>query len=147
MNRSNPAKHSLANRFRLRPQEFLIGTPINRNLPKPSPFNHLIFSNRYKKPPSPRVLTYKLPFAFPSPAKAPTRRGSVSRSEVQRGICFLPLPSDGDGSPEAGRCEGFVAIGRGLPSRARPQRRTSRGASGRTTRPAAVLFQLLRIQW
>jgi len=78
-NRSNPAKHSLATRFRPRPQEILLATPKSRIRPNPPPFNHLIFSTRYKKPPSPPVLTYNIPFAFPSPAKAPTRRGSVSR--------------------------------------------------------------------
>ena len=72
MSRSNPAKHSLADRFRPWSQEILIGTPIIRNRLKPLPVNHLIFSNRYRKPPLPPVLTYNIPFAFSSPAKAPT---------------------------------------------------------------------------
>ena len=73
-NRSNPATHSLANRFRPPPRQILIATPRNRIRPKPSCFNRLIFSNRNKKTPSPRVLTYNLLFAFPSPAKVAIRR-------------------------------------------------------------------------
>src|ERR1700693_2573041 len=88
----NAATLSLANRFRLRPQEILLATPKSRIRPNPSRFNYLIFSTRYKKPPLPPVLTYNIPFAFPSPAKAPTRQGSVSRSEVQRGTCCWVFP-------------------------------------------------------
>jgi hypothetical protein len=89
---SNPAKHSLANRFRPRPREILIATPGNQIRRNPFAINNMIFSNRNKKTPSPRVLTYNLSFAFPSPAKGPTRSGSISRSGVQRGICFAFFP-------------------------------------------------------
>ena len=74
MARFNPAKHSLANRFRPPPPEILIGTPKSRIRPNPPPFNHLIFSNRYKKPPSPPLLSCNISFAFPSPAKVAIRR-------------------------------------------------------------------------
>jgi hypothetical protein len=85
----NLATLSLANRFRLQPQEILLGTPKSRIRPNPTLFNYLIFSARYKKPPSPRVLTYNIPFAFPSPAKVAIRQGWQSRSAVKRGTCFL----------------------------------------------------------
>jgi len=97
----NPAKHSWANRFRLRLQEILLGTPKSRIRPNPAPFNHLIFSTRYKKPPSPRVLTYNLPFAFPSPAKVAIRRKMAIPSEsaaadeprgVAQSLDFRPAP-------------------------------------------------------
>jgi len=88
----NPAKHYLANRFRPRPQEILIATPINRIRPNLSPFNHLIFSNRNKKTPLPPVLTYNLPFSFSSPAKEAIRQGLPSRTGYTEGcaVGFWP---------------------------------------------------------
>jgi hypothetical protein len=82
MDRSNPAKHSLATRFRLRPQEILIGTPKSRIRPNPSLFNHLIFSTRYKKPPSPPVtiLQHSIRIFFSGESGHPMRMAILSES-------------------------------------------------------------------
>jgi len=81
----NPAKHSLATRFRPPLPEILIGTPINRNRHKPSSFNHLIFSTRYKKPPSPPVtiLQHFIRIFFSGESTDPTRVGVPKRSSAR----------------------------------------------------------------
>jgi len=122
----NPAKHSLANRFRPPPQEILLGTPKSRIRPNPSPFSHLKFSTRYRKPPSPQVLTHNCPFAFPSPAKRAIRRGWLSRGASQRGICGHPtrmaILSESAGADEPrGLLSGFsTRRGSVSPSRVQP---------------------------
>jgi hypothetical protein len=111
----NPATRSFATRFRPPPPEILISTPIIRNRPNPSPFNHLIFPNRYKKPPPVTTLQQFIRIFFSgesghpmrmailsesaaaNESKGPTRRGSVSR------LLALSVPNVSRAKPCTGR--------------------------------------------
>ena len=95
MDRSNPARHPLANRFRPAPPENLIGTPISRNRPNPTPFNHLIFSTRYKKPPSPPVTILQnfIRIFFSGESTDPIRVGVPKRLTARDLLLGFPGPT------------------------------------------------------
>jgi len=93
-NRSNPATSSMATRFRPLPPEILLATPKSRIRPKPSLFNHLIFSTRYKKPPSPPVtiLQHFIRIFFSGERADPRRAGLPMRSTARDLLSFLSPP-------------------------------------------------------
>ena len=94
-NRSNPATSSMATRFRPLPPEILLATPKSRIRPKPSLFNHLIFSTRYKKPPSPPVTILQnfIRIFFSGESTDPIRVGVPKRLTARDLLLGFPGPT------------------------------------------------------